>query len=76
MISKTVMRPNCKNQITIQVVPGEKTIITCPSCGAEGKFTFPIEKTEIKTTNYSSTIQVKRDVADNILSTSKPLFFR
>lgn len=59
MVSKTVMCPNCKNQITIEVTPGNKTIITCPSCGAKGQFTFPMGNTVVRTTGGSETIQVK-----------------
>ncbi|MEA2055736.1 MAG: ABC transporter ATP-binding protein [Candidatus Thermoplasmatota archaeon] len=59
MASKTVMCPNCKNQITIQVVPGKKTIITCPSCGTKGQFTSPPEEPEGDSIDISAAIQVK-----------------
>jgi ABC-2 type transport system ATP-binding protein len=59
MVSKTVMCPNCKNQITIEVSLGEKTIITCPSCGTKGQFTFPMGNEAVRTTDGSETIQVK-----------------
>ena len=59
MVSKTVMCPNCKNQITVQITPGEKTIITCPSCGTKGQFTLPLEETEGGAIDSSSIIRVK-----------------
>ena len=37
----------------IQGNPGEKTNITCPKCNTKGAFTFPGEKSEIKTTSDS-----------------------
>jgi ABC-2 type transport system ATP-binding protein len=53
------MCPSCKNQITIEVLPGEKTIITCPNCGTKGQFTFPMGNTVVRTMDGSETIQVK-----------------
>ena len=43
MVSKTIMCPNCKNQITIEGSPGERKIITCPKCNTRGGFLFPGE---------------------------------
>jgi len=59
MITKTVMCPHCKNKITIQGNPGEKIYLTCPKCNNKGVFTFPEEKTDLKTTNESFVIEVK-----------------
>jgi len=58
MITKTIMCPHCKNKITIQGNPGEKTYVTCPKCNTKGVFTFPEEKSELKTTTTSFTIEV------------------
>jgi len=44
MIPKTVKCPKCKHEVTIEGNPGEKIMITCPSCNAKGAFTFPGEK--------------------------------
>ena len=49
MITKTVMCPNCKNEITIQGNPGEKVSIVCPKCGTNGFFSFPGEELSSKT---------------------------
>jgi len=58
MITKTIMCPNCKNQLTIEGKPGEKTYITCSNCNTKGVFTFPGEKPTIKTESGSSAIEV------------------
>ena len=58
MITKTIMCPQCKNKVTIQGNPGEKTYITCSKCNTKGVFTFPEEKSELKTTTTSFTIEV------------------
>ena len=58
MITKTVMCPNCKNQIIIQGNLGEKTYITCSKCNTKGAFTFPGEKSELKTTSDSFILEV------------------
>lgn len=58
MITKTIMCPHCKNKITIQGNSGEKTYVTCPKCNKKGVFTFPEEKSELKTTTTSFTIEV------------------
>ncbi len=58
MITKTIMCPHCKNKVTIQGNPGEKTYIICPKCNTKGVFTFPEEKSELKTTTTSFTIEV------------------
>ena len=58
MITKTIMCPHCKNKVTIQGNPGEKTYVTCPKCNTKGVFTFPEEKSELKTTTTSFTIEV------------------
>ena len=58
MTAKTVKCPKCKNELTITGKPGEKTHIICPKCGSKGVFTFPEEKSEIKTTIDSFAIEV------------------
>jgi len=58
MITKTIMCPHCKNKVTIQGNPGEKTYITCSKCNTKGVFTFPEEKSELKTKADSFTIEV------------------
>ena len=58
MITKTVMCPHCKNEITIQGNPEEKIHITCPKCNTKGVFTFPGEKSGSKTTTDSFSIEV------------------
>ncbi|UCD14574.1 MAG: ABC transporter ATP-binding protein [Thermoplasmatales archaeon] len=57
MIEKTVMCPSCKNTITVQGNPGEKTYITCPNCNTKGVFTFPVAKPEL-TSAAPSAIEV------------------
>ncbi len=44
MITKTIMCPKCKNQVTIEGKPGEKKNITCEKCNTKGVFTFPSDK--------------------------------
>jgi len=58
MITKTVMCPKCKNQVTIQGNPGEKTYVTCHKCNTKGVFTFPGEKTITKTETGSFAIEI------------------
>jgi ABC-2 type transport system ATP-binding protein len=58
MITKTVMCPKCKNQVTIQGNPGEKTYVTCSKCNTKGIFTFPEEKSELKKETGSFAIEV------------------
>lgn len=41
MTSKTVLCPQCKNQLTIEGNPCETVILTCPNCHLKGKYTFP-----------------------------------
>jgi ABC-2 type transport system ATP-binding protein len=48
------MCPKCKNQLTIQGNPGEKTIITCSNCGLKGQFTFKDEGIAGKTSGEYS----------------------
>jgi len=59
MISKIVECPECKAHINVQGTPGETTYLSCPNCNAKGKFTFPKEKVEIRTSSNISTIEVK-----------------
>ena len=59
MVKKTLMCPKCKNKIVLEAKPGEKTYITCPNCNTKGMFTFPKEKSEIKTTDNSFAIEVR-----------------
>ena len=59
MITKTVMCPKCKNQVTIQQGnPGEKTYVTCSKCNTKGIFTFPGDKPIAKTETGSFAIEV------------------
>ena len=58
MITKTIMCPNCKNQVTIQGNSGEKIYITCSKCNTKGVFTFPSEKPIKKTESGSFAIEV------------------
>ncbi len=44
MISKTIMCPRCKHQMTIKGTTGETVILTCSTCNLKGKFTFPEKK--------------------------------
>ncbi len=41
MVSKTVMCPKCKQQVTITGNPGEKVTLTCQNCNLIGNFIFP-----------------------------------
>ena len=41
MVDIAVKCPKCGNQQTIHGSPGEQTIITCPHCNLQGRFTFP-----------------------------------
>ncbi|RLF57475.1 MAG: ABC transporter ATP-binding protein [Thermoplasmata archaeon] len=59
MVSKTVKCPKCGEQSTIEGVVGKKTIITCPSCGTKGQFTFSTAQPMARTTDGSETIQVR-----------------
>ena len=59
MTPKTVKCPKCKNELTITGKPGERAHIICPKCDSKGVFTFPIEKTELKTTTDSLTVEVR-----------------
>ena len=58
MVTKIIMYPHCKNKVTVQANPGEKTYITCHKCNTKGVFTFPEEKTIVKTTDTSFAIEV------------------
>jgi ABC-2 type transport system ATP-binding protein len=58
MVTKTIMCPNCKNQLTIEGNPGEKIYITCSKCNTKGVFTFPSEKPIKKTETGSFAIEV------------------
>ena len=59
MITKTVGCPNCKTHITIHGNPGETIIITCPKCDTKGKYSFPAERTELKTPSDSYSIEIE-----------------
>ena len=41
MVTKLVECPSCKGKITVEGDPGQKIVITCPSCNTKGVFTFP-----------------------------------
>lgn len=58
MVSKTIMCPNCKNQINIEGNPGERKIITCPKCHTRGGFTFPGEGAISKVTSGDLAIEI------------------
>ena len=57
MLQKNLMCPNCKNKITIEGNPGEKSFITCPKCNTKGVFSFPEEELLHKTP--SNVIEIK-----------------
>jgi len=59
MATKVIMCPKCKNKVTVQVDPGEKTYITCPKCNTKGAFTFPLAKPAAKTTYGPFAIEVE-----------------
>ncbi|MCK5112231.1 MAG: ATP-binding cassette domain-containing protein, partial [Thermoplasmatales archaeon] len=59
MGKKTLMCPNCKSKVTLQGDPGEKIHVTCPNCNTKGMFTFPEEKSGLKTTDNSFAIEVR-----------------
>lgn len=46
MVSKTVLCPSCKTQITVEGNPGEKIFITCSNCKKKGYFIIPSHKPE------------------------------
>ena len=50
--------PVCKNIITIQGNPGEKTPIICPNCSTKGEFTFPEETIGLKKAAGSFSIEI------------------
>lgn len=58
MVTRIVICPNCKNQVTIHGTPGEKIHVTCPKCNKKGIFYFSEEKTDLKTINQSYAIEV------------------
>ena len=58
MVSKTIMCPNCKNQITIEGNPGERKIIACPKCNTRGGFSFPGEGAISKVVSGSLAIEI------------------
>jgi len=58
MSTKTIRCPQCKNKVTVQGNPGEKTNIVCPNCKAKGVFTFPAPIPEKDKTNYTDAIEV------------------
>jgi len=58
MVKRTVICPNCKNQVTLQGSSREKIYVTCPNCNQKGVFTFLEDKTDLKTINQSYTIEV------------------
>ena len=59
MITKTVGCPKCKNHIKIQGNPGETIIISCPKCDTKGKYTFPVEKSELSTPSAAFGIEIE-----------------
>jgi ABC-2 type transport system ATP-binding protein len=53
-ITKQFRCPVCGNITTYAGLPGERLIVTCPSCDTKGRATIP----EIATTNNDSAIQI------------------
>jgi ABC-2 type transport system ATP-binding protein len=45
MVTQTISCPKCHTQITIQGTPGQRQIVTCPTCGTKGQFMFPTSST-------------------------------
>jgi ABC-2 type transport system ATP-binding protein len=45
MVDVKLQCPKCKNQIAVQVKPGEKISLTCPKCKTQGTFKLKTEKT-------------------------------
>lgn len=43
VVMKKVLCPRCKNEITVQGVPGKTVEITCPKCDTKGIYKFPEE---------------------------------
>jgi len=70
MISKTIICPNCKTQMTVQGNPGEKIYVTCSNCKKKGYFIMPIHKTESDSISIkiSGLTKIYKDVraVDNI----------
>jgi ABC-2 type transport system ATP-binding protein len=58
MITKTVECPKCKERITIQGNPGDKIDITCSECDTKGVFTFPLDKSGLKSETDSFVIEI------------------
>jgi ABC-type multidrug transport system ATPase subunit len=58
MITKLIMCPKCKNEITVQGNAKEKIFITCSKCNTKGVFTFPGEDTAIKKIDKQLAIEV------------------
>ena len=48
-VTKRVMCPHCKNEITVKGTPGETISIVCPKCDTQGIFPFPREISAPKT---------------------------
>jgi ABC-2 type transport system ATP-binding protein len=42
MQTHTIRCPHCHTTTTIQGTPGQRIIITCPTCGTTGQFTMPL----------------------------------
>jgi len=41
MVTQTIRCPKCHTTITVQGTPGQRFIVTCPTCKTTGQFTFP-----------------------------------
>lgn len=59
MIEQTIACPHCKHTMTIQGNPGEKTIVTCPSCATRGMFRFPGEEAPVLTPDGSNALMIQ-----------------
>jgi len=59
MITKTIMCPKCRNQITIEGNPGERKYITCPNCKTNGVFNFPQQESTAQSEEGPLAVEIK-----------------
>jgi len=59
MLKKIIICPECKSKMTVEGNTGEIKIVTCPSCGTKGQFTFQIEQKTIDKSMSADIIKVK-----------------
>lgn len=43
MVSQTIACPNCHHQMDVEGEPGQRLLLTCPKCKAQGFFVFPTQ---------------------------------